>query len=45
MEGGHGDSESQRRGFGWKRWSKEWLYGTAGLYIEYHVRGDGIGHR
>ena len=28
----------QRRGFGWKRWSKEWLYGTAGLYDEYHVR-------
>jgi RNA-directed DNA polymerase len=28
----------QRRGFGWKRWSKEWLYGTMGLYNEYHVR-------
>ena len=28
----------QRRGFGWKRWSKKWLYGVLGLYNEYHVR-------
>lgn len=27
----------QRRGFGWKRWSKEWLYGTLGLFNEYRV--------
>jgi RNA-directed DNA polymerase len=27
----------QRRGFGWKRWSREWLYGTLGLFAEYHV--------
>ena len=27
----------QRRGFGWKRWSKGWLYETLGLYNEYHV--------
>jgi RNA-directed DNA polymerase len=27
----------QRRGFGWKRWSKEWLYGTLGLFAEYRV--------
>jgi RNA-directed DNA polymerase len=27
----------QRRGFGWKRWSKEWLYETLGLYNEYRV--------
>jgi RNA-directed DNA polymerase len=27
----------QRRGFGWKRWSKEWLYGTLGLFHEYRV--------
>ena len=27
----------QRRGHGWKRWSKEWLYGTLGLFHEYRV--------
>jgi RNA-directed DNA polymerase len=27
----------QRRGFGWKRWSREWLYGTLGLFSEYSV--------
>jgi RNA-directed DNA polymerase len=27
----------QRRGFGWKRWSREWLYGTLGLFAEYRV--------
>ena len=27
----------QRRGFGWKRWSREWLYGTLGLFWEYRV--------
>jgi RNA-directed DNA polymerase len=27
----------QRRGFGWKRWSREWLYETLGLFSEYHV--------
>ena len=28
----------QRRGFGWKRWSREWLYRTLGLFHEYRVR-------
>ena len=28
---------SQRQGFGWKRWSREWLYGTLGLFQEYRV--------
>ncbi len=28
---------AQRRGFGWKRWSREWLYGTLGLFYEYRV--------
>ena len=28
---------SQRHGFGWKRWSKAWLYGTLGLFHEYRV--------
>jgi RNA-directed DNA polymerase len=27
----------QRRGFGWKRWSREWLYGAMGLFSEYRV--------
>ena len=27
----------QRNGFGWKRWSKEWLYETLGLFNEYRV--------
>ena len=27
----------QRRGFGWKRWSKAWLYGTLGLFYGYRV--------
>jgi len=27
----------KRRGFGWKRWSSEWLYGTLGLFNEYRV--------
>lgn len=28
----------KRQGFGWKRWSRAWLYTTLGLYQEYHVR-------
>jgi RNA-directed DNA polymerase len=27
----------QRQGLGWKRWSREWLYGTLGLFSEYRV--------
>jgi RNA-directed DNA polymerase len=27
----------KRGGFGWKRWSSEWLYGTLGLFNEYRV--------
>ena len=27
----------QRHGFGWKRWSRAWLYGTLGLFSEYRV--------
>jgi len=27
----------KRRGFGWKRWSSEWLSGTLGLFNEYRV--------
>jgi RNA-directed DNA polymerase len=32
----------QRRGFGWKRWSREWLYGTLGLFSGYHVAYRGL---
>ena len=28
---------SKRQGYGWKRWSREWLYGTLGLFHEYRV--------
>jgi RNA-directed DNA polymerase len=27
-----------RRGYGWKRWSQEWLYGPLGLFNDYQVR-------
>src|SRR5439155_10407565 len=27
----------QRRGFGWKRWSREWLHGTLRLFGRYQV--------
>ena len=28
----------QRKGFGWKRWSSDWLYKTLGLFNEYRVK-------
>jgi len=28
----------QRRGFGWKRWSRRWLYDALGLFDNYQVR-------
>ena len=28
----------QRKGFGWKRWSSQWLYETLGLFHEYRVQ-------
>jgi RNA-directed DNA polymerase len=28
----------KRRGFGWKRWSRQWLYKKLGLFNDYHVR-------
>ena len=27
----------KREGFGWKRWSKQWLYNTLGLFNVYRV--------
>ena len=31
----------QRAGMGWKRWSREWIYGTLGLFNDYRV-GRGL---
>ena len=28
----------KRHGFGWNRWSRDWLYSTLGLYNDYQVR-------
>ena len=28
----------KRRGFGWDRWSRDWLYETLGLFRDYRVR-------
>ena len=28
----------QRRGFGWRRWRRDWLYRTMGLFLDYRVR-------
>lgn len=28
----------QRQGFGWKRWSRQWLYNELGVFNEYRVR-------
>ena len=30
----------QRPGFGWKRWSREWLYGTLGVESKYRTSSD-----
>ncbi len=32
----------QRRGFGWQRWSRVWLYETLGLHADYRLRR--LGH-
>jgi len=31
----------KRKGFGWGRWSRPWLYDTLGLFNSYRVRHDG----
>ena len=28
----------RRQGFGWKRWSRDWIYENLGVYNDYHVR-------
>ena len=33
----HLSQARQRRGFGWKRWSRRWLYEQLGLFSEYRV--------
>ena len=30
----------KRKGFGWERWSRPWLYDTLGLFNGYQVRRD-----
>jgi RNA-directed DNA polymerase len=30
----------KRRGFGWDRWTTQWLYGTLGLFSGYRIRTD-----
>jgi RNA-directed DNA polymerase len=32
----------RRRGFGWERWSRPWLYNTLRLFNSYRVRRDGL---
>src|SRR6201988_4622832 len=32
----------KRRGFGWERWSRPWLYDTLKLFNGYRVRRDGL---
>jgi RNA-directed DNA polymerase len=34
----HVARNSKRGGFGWKRWSKRWLYGELGLFADYRLR-------
>ncbi len=31
----------KRKGFGWKQWSREWLYNELGLFNDYRVRRSG----
>ena len=31
----------KRKGFGWERWNRLWLYDTLGLFNAYRVRRDG----
>jgi RNA-directed DNA polymerase len=33
----HLESNAKRSGFGWKRWSKQWLYSRLGLFDEYRL--------
>ena len=35
---GHLMRAREQTGFGWKRWSRQWLYGKLGLYKDYRLR-------
>jgi RNA-directed DNA polymerase len=35
---GHLMRAREQTGFGWKRWSRKWLYGQLGLYNDYRLR-------
>ena len=35
---GHLMRARERSGFGWKRWSRKWLYAELGLYNDYRLR-------
>ena len=35
---GHLMRAREQTGFGWKRWSRKWLYGKLGLYKDYRLR-------
>ena len=37
----HAERAGKRPGFGWKRWSTEWLYAELGLYSDYSIRYNG----
>jgi RNA-directed DNA polymerase len=37
----HMAQAQRRQGFGWKRWSRQWLYDTLKLFASYRVRRDG----
>jgi RNA-directed DNA polymerase len=39
----HLERAGKRRGFGWKRWSRQWLYQGLGLYGDYCVQHLGVG--
>ncbi len=34
----HIQRSRQRKGFGWKQWSRDWLYQNVGLFSDYHIR-------
>jgi RNA-directed DNA polymerase len=39
----HLERAGKRPGFGWKRWSRQWLYQGLGLYGDYSIRHLGAG--
>jgi RNA-directed DNA polymerase len=39
----HLERARKRPGFGWERWSRQWLYQRLGLYEDYSLRHQGVG--